>query len=200
MLRPRRCALLRFDASRLAAVLAGGRTLRLQGDSTMRQLFGAIACSVPLAMVQPPDTTPWPLQAKHDNIQRLELVGGGRVVLSSFPDGASWFRTQRGKGAFHAGQMAKHLFGACPTNDVCVVRPTLHQINEPLELEALANAEFHAALQPYATRGGAHGWSIALSPTVQHFNHLDDTAKADAAVADCTAGQPSGQSAGSGSV
>ena len=41
VLRPHRCSLGIFNASRLAEILAGGKTLRLVGDSTMIQVqFG----------------------------------------------------------------------------------------------------------------------------------------------------------------
>ena len=51
LVRPQRCHLGPFDAKALVKMLAGGRTLKIQGDSTMRQLFGALICSIPLSLV-----------------------------------------------------------------------------------------------------------------------------------------------------
>lgn len=50
---PDACDLEIFDAIKLARVLAGGRTLHIQGDSTMRQLFEALVCSIPLSLIGP---------------------------------------------------------------------------------------------------------------------------------------------------
>jgi len=53
VLKPHRCALDKFDATKLASLLAGGRTLHLFGDSTMRQLFISILCSIPPRLLEP---------------------------------------------------------------------------------------------------------------------------------------------------
>ena len=42
-----------FEAGALAATLRGGRALRMVGDSTMRQLFVAVACLLPPALHSP---------------------------------------------------------------------------------------------------------------------------------------------------
>jgi len=173
VIRPHRCSLGTWDARKLVAVLAGGRTLKICGDSTMRQLYGALVCSIPLELVAPPQ----PRRGKGDNAPRLELVGGGRIQLDGFPPGAVWFNTANGKGNFSAAQMAQRLFGDCGPRDICVRRPTLHDVVDDAEIRGLESPAFHDALRPYAALspppkdadGVDVGWGIALGPSVQHF-------------------------------
>lgn len=48
ILKPNICSLGQFDASKLITMLGNGeRTLHFRGDSTMRQMFHALLCSIP---------------------------------------------------------------------------------------------------------------------------------------------------------
>jgi hypothetical protein len=51
-LHPYRCELEHFDMRELVNILSGGRVLRLRGDSTVRQLYNAIVCSIPLELIK----------------------------------------------------------------------------------------------------------------------------------------------------
>lgn len=46
-LSPYQCSLGLYDMRELVKLLSGGRVLRLRGDSTMRQLYNGIVCSIP---------------------------------------------------------------------------------------------------------------------------------------------------------
>ena len=90
--------------------------------------------------------------------------------MDGFPPGGQWFNgPPKGRGAFDPKKMARVLFGDCDKQDICVKRPTLHDIDEVAEVAALNSASFHEELKAYAEEGSDYGWSIAIAPSVQHF-------------------------------
>jgi hypothetical protein len=178
VLRPHLCDLGPWDAIALADVLAGGRTLLFQGDSTMRQLFAAVACSIPQSLVAPPRVR----QNKHENIKRVELVGGGALELKSFPDDQRWIHStgsKRNEAPPEPEHMAKVLLGSCPPHYICIVRPTLHNVREDMVAQALRDDRFTTAVKRYSgvstfsEESAAFGWSIVLTPSSQHFRQAD---------------------------
>ena len=107
------------------------------------------------------------LAQKH--VSRIELVGGGGIETPrGFDQGPMWYNDgPRGRGKFDPVRMARHLL-SCPIGDICVMRPTLHGVDEVSEVAALRNQSFHNELRLLA-QDPDHGWIIALAPSVQHF-------------------------------
>ncbi len=178
----RDCAMPPFEAGALAATLRGGRALRMVGDSTMRQLFVAVACLLPPALVLRYEPV-WQNDAPHKMLRsgsRVVLRGGGEV---RWIDGRL---STHGGGAEHATASGggNNRTSVAEAEDIVVVGADLHTSPSRMaskidrfrrKLEARRDAVIAGSEGGEPTNGEAQPpWTIYVQASIQHFGAAAD--------------------------
>ena len=156
MLRPHACDLPDFHALKLDAALRG-KKLRLVGDSTVRQMFSAMACSMPNATVE-----------RHEKHQ-LTLASGGIIQYADRPVKSDDDLVRLGHGAGGKSSVIDALFESCKENNTIQMHQlTLHHTNTS-ELARLLDSLHDDLRARFANSQPAPCWNIVFGPTLQHF-------------------------------